>query len=82
MKPNYLKQTDIPVKQSESQERKVLPVCFLCGQVPEQGLRNGFFLRGVFICCSCEAELITAQAQEKKEYLRAISKLRQILFKE
>lgn len=65
-----------------NQGYKILPVCFLCNRVPDLGIRSGFYLRGIFICHSCEAGLINAGAQEKEEYLLAISKLRRVLFKE
>ena len=63
-------------------KRKVLPVCFLCCRVPEGGIRNGFFLRGIFICRECESELINSKPEEKEEYMLTIAKLRHILFKD
>ena len=62
---------------------KVLPVCFLCSNVPAGGIRNGFLLRGIFICRDCEQELINSKPEEKEEeYLLTIAKLRHILFKD
>lgn len=61
---------------------KLLPVCFLCNRVPPDGIRDGFFLRGIFICTQCEQELIQSRPEEKEEYMLAIAKLRNILFKD
>lgn len=61
----------------------VLPVCFLCAQVPAGGIRNGFLLRGIFICRECERGLINTKPEDKEEeYLLTIAKLRHILFKD
>ncbi|PKM87143.1 MAG: hypothetical protein CVU87_10260 [Firmicutes bacterium HGW-Firmicutes-12] len=62
-------------------DRKVLPICFLCNKVPDEGIRSGFFLRGIFICNKCEEELINSQPEHKEEYMLTIAKLRNILFK-
>ena len=62
------------------QERKIVPVCFLCNQVPEHGLRSGFFLKGIFICSACEAELISSKDLDKHEFMLAVSRLRGHLF--
>lgn len=70
-------------KSSNEINRKVLPVCFLCSRVPEGGIRNGFLLRGIFICKDCERELINSKPEEKEEeYMLTIAKLRHILFKD
>lgn len=61
---------------------KVLPVCFLCNKVPEEGIRGGFFLRGIFICSKCEEELINSRPEKREEYMLTIAKLRNILFKD
>lgn len=82
MKHSLLNQAQVTEKVPGDQERKILPVCFLCNKVPEQGIRSGFFLRGIFICHACETELINTRSHEKEEYKLAISKLRQILFKQ
>ncbi|MDX9872477.1 MAG: sigma factor G inhibitor Gin [Clostridia bacterium] len=62
-------------------ERKVLPVCFLCHEVPSDGIRSGFFLRGIFICSKCEEDLIHSQPEQHEKYQLTIAKLRKILFK-
>jgi len=66
----------------EPEERKLLPVCFFCHEVPEEGIRSGFFLRGIFICEKCEKELVCSKPEKKDEYMLSIAKLRHILFKD
>lgn len=61
---------------------KVVPVCALCKVVPPQGMRAGFFLKGVFICSHCEADLINSKPEYHCEYQRAIAKIKSILFKQ
>jgi|GEM_PF-3377842 len=83
---NYKIAKQEPHKRNNSNDdadRKVLPVCFLCCNVPEGGIRSGFFLRGIFICRECERELINNRPEEKEEeYMLTIAKLRHILFKD
>ena len=62
-------------------DRKVLPICFLCNLVPQEGMRGGFLLKGVFICTQCEQELINSNMEDPEKYKMAIAKLRGILFK-
>lgn len=67
-------------KNDTAQERKVVPLCFLCTKVPEQGMRGGFFFRGIFICRACEESLIQAESHDKETYLLALANLKRILF--
>ena len=72
----------IKTKENDNIGRKVLPVCFLCGNVPKGGIKDGFFLKGIFICSDCERELINSRAgQKEEEYMLSIAKLRHILFR-
>ncbi|MDD2433423.1 MAG: sigma factor G inhibitor Gin [Clostridia bacterium] len=61
--------------------QKVLPICFLCNTVPQEGIRRGFFLKGIFICGQCEDELISCDINNTEKYKLALEKLREILFK-
>jgi len=61
---------------------KVVPVCALCKAVPPQGMRAGFYLKRVFICSHCEAELINSKPEYQREYQRAIARIKRILFKQ
>jgi superfamily II helicase len=79
---NRIVENEIYTKDKEyNSDRKVLPICFFCNKVPEEGIRSGFFLRGIFICSMCEEELINSQPEHKEEYMLTIAKLRNILFK-
>ncbi|MCR4442133.1 MAG: sigma factor G inhibitor Gin, partial [Peptococcaceae bacterium] len=73
---------EIKNQKDEYAERKVLPVCFFCNKVPEEGIRSGFFLRGIFICEKCEKELVCSKPEKREEYMLSIAKLRNILFKD
>lgn len=68
------------IKNDSNIDRKVLPICFFCKKVPEEGIRSGFFLKGIFICNKCEQELINSQPEKREEYMLTIAKLRNILF--
>ena len=68
-------------KSLATDNRKVLPICFLCNLVPKMGMCSGFFLKGVFICSQCEQELISSNAKEQESYKIVIAKLKGILFK-
>lgn len=61
---------------------KVVPVCALCKMVPPQGMRDGFYLKGVFICSHCEADLINSKPEYQSEYKRAIARIKRILFQQ
>lgn len=76
----YRKKERYAIKNDSSLDRKVLPVCFLCKKVPDEGIRSGFFLKGIFICSKCEQELINSQPEKREEYMLTIAKLRNILF--
>lgn len=76
------KAADPGLAQDTAKAYKVVPVCALCKKIPEQGLRGGFFLKGIFICKSCENELITSTPENQSEYKGAIAKLKKILFKQ
>lgn len=67
---------------TSSNERKVLPICYLCNKVPQGGIRSGFFLKGIFICNECEKKLINCNPEKKEEYMLTMAKLKNILFKE
>lgn len=76
LKKGYAKEKD------SKKSHKVLPVCYLCSKVPEDGIRGGFFLKGIFICNECEKELINSRPERKEEYMLTIAKLRGILFQD
>lgn len=46
------------------EEKKILPVCIICEQVPSGGIRDGIMISGGFICSKCEQEIVRIQAGE------------------
>lgn len=40
---------------------EVYPVCRQCGEVPRQGLFDGFRIHGHFFCTECEKQLLKAE---------------------
>lgn len=70
------------LKNSADADHKILPVCFLCHKVPKEGIRSGFFLKGLFICSHCERDLINSKPGDADEYFLTIAKLKKIIFKD
>ncbi|ADI00851.1 MAG TPA: hypothetical protein GXX39_06115 [Syntrophothermus lipocalidus] len=56
---------------------QVLPRCKLCDEVPEEGLRGGYLINGIFICRGCEAVIMRLQVgtPDYEEMLNRIKKL-------
>lgn len=55
----------------------IYPQCSICGLVPENGLYDGLYLRGKFICSGCEKKLVatgpdSANYEEQIQYIRGI----------
>ncbi len=51
----------------QTNEGKVLPICYRCTQVPKEGLYDGFRVQGMFFCSDCQRELFSAE-QGSAEY--------------
>lgn len=68
-------------KKEDRQERKILPICFLCNTVPPGGIASGFLFKGVYICAQCESDLINCNISNQVKYKATIEKIRKILFK-
>jgi len=60
-------------------EGKVLPVCYRCAQVPQNGLYDGFRVNSMFFCSDCQRELVTAE-QGSPEYQEFLFLIKGILF--
>ncbi|MDQ7092760.1 sigma factor G inhibitor Gin [Desulfosporosinus sp. PR] len=58
---------------------KVLPVCYRCAQVPQNGLYDGFRVRGMFFCSDCQQELCSAE-QGTPEYQEFLFLIQGLLF--
>lgn len=56
----------------------LLPRCYLCGEVPSQGIHGGVMIRKAFICCDCEQDIVHMEVGSN-HYQIVINKLREIL---
>ncbi|MEN6351630.1 MAG: sigma factor G inhibitor Gin [Syntrophomonas sp.] len=61
----------------EEKNGKVLPCCYICEQVPEQGIKDIFRLGTKFICRSCEREIIMCDTNSPgyQDLIRKIKEL-------
>jgi len=56
----------------------LLPRCYLCGEVPSQGIHGGVKIRKAFICCECEQDIVNMEVGSIY-YQTVINKLKEIL---
>jgi hypothetical protein len=77
-----LSSVEIPktAKEQTISNFKVLPVCYRCTQVPENGLYDGFRIKGMFFCSRCQEELFNAE-QDSPEYQEFLFLTKGLLFK-
>jgi hypothetical protein len=45
---------------------KLLPICIICEQVPQDGIVGGVVVNGNFICAKCEDELLSITTDDVK----------------
>ena len=45
---------------------KLLPICIICEQVPQDGIMGGVVINGNFICAKCEDELMSITTDDVK----------------
>lgn len=62
---------------AKERKGKILPICYLCGEVPESGIRGGLKLKKAFICKKCEQEIVSLRIdsplyEEVKEKIKKI----------
>lgn len=55
----------------------LLPICAICGEVPEQGIAGGYMLNKSFICNGCEERIINTEigTRQYQEILKLIKKI-------
>ncbi|HZJ85409.1 MAG TPA: sigma factor G inhibitor Gin [Syntrophomonadaceae bacterium] len=55
----------------------LLPVCAICGEVPEHGISGGYMLNKSFICNKCEQRIINTEigTSQYQEILQLIKKI-------
>ncbi|MGI5921709.1 MAG: sigma factor G inhibitor Gin [Syntrophomonadaceae bacterium] len=56
----------------------ILPVCHICNQVPEGGIRGGIRLKKAFICTRCEQKIVVVKVGTP-DYRMLMEKLKQVL---
>lgn len=62
---------------AKERKGKILPNCYLCGEVPENGIMGGLKLKKAFICKKCEQEIVRLRIdsplyEEFKEKIKKI----------
>lgn len=76
-KENKAQETNVLIE--EKVLGKVLPVCYRCTQIPENGLYDGFRVQGMFFCSDCQEELFMAE-QGSPEYQEFLFLIKGLLF--
>ncbi|NLB54104.1 MAG: hypothetical protein GX808_14365 [Syntrophomonadaceae bacterium] len=56
---------------------RILPVCSICQQVPDKGIRDGIMIKKVFICCSCEIRIVNLSV-DSVNYNEVINRIKAI----
>jgi len=66
------------------ENHKIVPVCLICHQVPRGGIRAGIFIKGKFICDTCEKQLIEADKENDlpKDFLKNLRPLGLVICRE
>lgn len=77
--PNILGKTEYNTG-NVSKIGALLPVCYLCDTTPDLGMRDGFYLRGIFICSSCELKLVESDPWSEPNYQEHVKNVKKILF--
>jgi hypothetical protein len=55
----------------------LLPICHICNQVPEKGIRGGIRVKKAFICTKCEQEMVFTKVGTHA-YMKLLEKIKQI----
>jgi len=55
----------------------LLPRCYLCGEVPSQGIHGGMTIRKAFICCDCEQDIVHMEVGSI-QYQTVVNKLKEL----
>lgn len=63
--------------ENESDKGNVLPVCSICNQVPEMGIRGIIKIGRAFICQLCEQEILCLEVGSP-DYGIMIEKIRRV----
>jgi len=63
----------------EDTKDNLLPKCILCNQVPELGIKDGFFLLGQFVCSKCEEKILTLSYHDPT-YNAMVQQLKDVIY--
>jgi len=55
----------------------IIPKCFICGEVPMGGIRDGLYIGRKFICSSCENKIVSTNTSDA-EYSFFSDKLKEV----
>lgn len=58
---------------------KILPVCTICKEVPDKGIRDGIIIKRAFICSSCERKIVNLTV-DSIEYENIVNKIKAIIY--
>mgnify|MGYP000894033453 CR=1 FL=1 len=53
--------SDVCCEKNETIKGILLPRCYFCGQVPDEGIRGGVIIKKAFICRQCETQIVDLQ---------------------
>lgn len=56
---------------------KLVPICYICEEVPTTGIANGMMLFKQFLCESCQDKIMTVTSDDK-EYHYILNKIREL----
>lgn len=56
---------------------KVVPVCFFCQQIPEQGFAGGIFLFSKFLCEQCQDKILEVSSEDA-DYEHVLGKIKEL----
>ena len=57
---------------------RIYPICCLCGQPPQGGLYEGFYLYGKFICKKCEQSILDSGTMSLAGYRKLLSGIKRL----
>lgn len=73
-----MNKASVPLAGREAAKGVLLPRCILCERVPPEGIRGMVKIRKVFICTSCEQQLLHSDVGSTY-YRELLNKIKQIL---
>jgi hypothetical protein len=56
---------------------QLVPTCYICGQIPEQGFNSGIFLFKKFLCEPCQDKILEVKITDQ-DYQMVLEKIKQL----